>query len=338
MGSMIQNSRDIHANLLEFLVEIPNQFAYQIAHRLVAEAQSEYNPLVFYGPRQSGKTHLLQAICSGIQEKYPDLSVLYLGGTEFCRTYAHSIHQGQYRQFRELCRGCRLFLLDDFQLLYNRESAQKELVFTINDLQQKESQIVFGTSFPLETSGFSPALLSRLQNGLALRLEPLSDEKVLEYCKERAHTYQVMVDDDVLKALWEMFPGSFGDFKIALHKLYRLLADHREKISWSIARQWIEVQQQQNAILPTFDRVLAVVANHFQLERPEDLLKKSGPRSLVPPRYIAIALARDILKMDVQELRCRFGQLSASAIRNALKKVGQDDNLQSALKDIRRRL
>lgn len=327
-----QNTAELHNNLLEFVVESPNQMAYTIAHELVRNASSEYNPIVFFGPPKSGKTHLMRAIMRGIYEKFPECPVVFLDGNEFYEIYSQSLRDGHYQEFREVCRGCHCFFLDGFQLLCNKKNAQEELMFTVDELQQKSRQIILSSISPLDMTGFSPALLDRLKNGLALRVQPLSEEKVIEYSRERANAYGITVDAEVLRTLWQTFPGSFGEFKIVLLKLYQFLSAGNRKITPSLAKAWVKIHQKQGEV--DLEKILDLVGQHFGIASPKILCEKSGLRNLIIPRYLAIALAKEGLKMNTRQLSEHFGKISASAVRNALKKVATDPALQALLKEL----
>ena len=76
--------------------------AYETAKTLIKTGKCEYNPIVFYGPENSGKSHLLQSIAKGIEKNFPSRCIVYLQGREFYQSYRRAAKEGKYQNFRNV--------------------------------------------------------------------------------------------------------------------------------------------------------------------------------------------------------------------------------------------
>lgn len=329
------NSQHLHHALSEFVIEPGNHFAYEIAQQLAHYGSIAYNPIVFYGPTNSGKSHLIHSINKALQSNIPDLFMIQTDGTDFFQQYFQGVKHKSYQLFREFYRSGSLLLFENLHLLRNKKKAQDELLFIVNNLLERKVQIVFSSRYSLETIGFSPALANRLRNGLSLQLKPLSLETIVSYYQKRASSYNIIAEKQAIQALWEQCQGSFSDFRIIFNKMLLLLASQKQNLLAGDLGQ-IHVQNLSQEV--TLDAILDAIGKHFQIEEPQQLRRKSGSRSLTIPRYLAIVLARELLHMSVSELKIQFGNRSSTAIRNAINKVAVDDSLQSILIQLRKRL
>ena len=64
----------------------------------------------------------------------------------------------------------------------------------------------------LQKTALIPSLVTSLSGGLQLRIEPLSFERVQEYCNTIAQFYGVQMNRDALRIIWQHIPA-FSPFK-----------------------------------------------------------------------------------------------------------------------------
>ena len=75
--------KKLKLSLDTFVVGASNELAYNAAKLIVKEQESPFNPLFVHGGYGIGKTHLLQGICNGAQQKRPQTNWLYLSAEDF---------------------------------------------------------------------------------------------------------------------------------------------------------------------------------------------------------------------------------------------------------------
>ncbi len=323
--------------LREFLIEAENKIAYDIATSLLEDNATRYNPLFFYGPENSGKTHLLWSVYKEIQKKYEDsFEILYLTAKEFHEKFAKAARHHEYSIFRDTYRDCKYLFIEDLEYLSNKIKTQQELVFTMNALQSKSYQIVFSSQLPLRLLNLEPLLLSRVCNGLSVSMQPLSKKAVMEYCKRVSCVYGVQGEEKAIEALWDHCGKSFGKFQKMFQHLLAILSKKKQSISLPLIERSIQACLKQTKV-PTLDSMLRCVAEHYQVPL-ETLKEKNGKKSLAKAKTVAIFLARDFLQMSVAQIQEIFGNRSESSIRYIMDKVLLDSSLLSEQLEIRKKI
>ncbi len=74
------------ATLVDFVIGAGNRLAHTSA-QVAAERPGTMTPLVLYGPHGTGKTHLLEGICSAARKQNPNLNCVYLSAEQFTTFY-----------------------------------------------------------------------------------------------------------------------------------------------------------------------------------------------------------------------------------------------------------
>lgn len=158
---------------LDAFQETPaGRMAVHAARAVAAQPGQRYNPLVLVGPSGSGKTHLLHAIGRAlVADGLP--RVACFSAAEFSDLLIAAIERDAVASWRARLRRVDALLLDDVQLVADRERTQEELFLLFNALAERNCQMVFTcTRRPAELGGLAPRLASRLEGGLVALLEP----------------------------------------------------------------------------------------------------------------------------------------------------------------------
>ncbi len=323
--------------LQEFIVDPGNDLAYRIADSLARSLASEYNPVVFYGPQQSGKSHLMKGIAKEITQRYPEVNILYTPAEEFHHAYRQSLRQKHYQGFREVYRSCDILFLDDLHLLENKIKTQQELMFTIASLHQKCRPVVLSSRVHIKEAPLRADLIAKLTNGLAIKVCPLSRERIIEYTLQLARLHKIVTEQQAVAAICNSFPGHFGDFKKMIHKLFVIFAARKFALTMSVAEKLLQAQIKVSRQI-TIEQILQEVAAYYRLPSPLVLQQRKTGHKLARPRYVAIFLAKKLLAAGNKQLQENFGAGSESAIRYALSKVEKDENLQKVATILYRQL
>jgi len=171
--------------LFEHLVESEgNKVALRSAHAAATRPGLAYNPLVIVGGAGVGKTHLLHAV-GNLLLASPGAVVACLNAQDFTEELIEAIARDRIAPWRARYRRVHALLLDDVQLLANRERTQEELYLLFNHLVERGAQLVFTASAePGEIDGFEERLASRLAGGLVVHL-PAPEREVRQVVIER---------------------------------------------------------------------------------------------------------------------------------------------------------
>ncbi len=126
-----------------FVVGSSNQFAHAACYNVAQSPGHNYNPLFIYGGVGLGKTHLLNAIGTSIQQAHEDWRIYYLSSEQFMNELIQSLQFEDMIQFRRRYReSCDVLLVDDIQFLSGKDRTQEEFFHTFNTLYEAGKQIV----------------------------------------------------------------------------------------------------------------------------------------------------------------------------------------------------
>ena len=156
---------------LEDLVESGgNRVALRSALAVAQDPGVRYNPLVIVGGSGRGKTHLLHGI-GNVLGALEGAVVACLDANDFTSQLIDALEQERVAQWRTRYQQATALLIDDVNLLADKERTQEELYLLFNRLQADDRQMVFTSAVPLaQLTGIEPRLLTRLEGGLVVEL------------------------------------------------------------------------------------------------------------------------------------------------------------------------
>ncbi|MEZ4412621.1 MAG: DnaA/Hda family protein [Gemmatimonadales bacterium] len=161
-----------------------NRVALRSAREAAGRPGAVYNPLVIVGGAGVGKTHLLHAV-GNLLQVVPGATVACLSAQDFSEELIEAIERERIMPWRARYHRVSALLLDDVQLLANRERTQEELYLLYNHLAERGAQLVFTAStVPAQIEGFEERLASRMGGGLVVEL-PAPEREVRQAVVER---------------------------------------------------------------------------------------------------------------------------------------------------------
>ncbi len=131
-----------------FVVGACNQFAHAAARSVATNPSRSYNPLFIYGGVGMGKTHLMHAIGRALMSNSAGMRIIYTSSERFTNEMISCIRMERMPQFRQRYRSADVLLIDDIQLLGNKERTQEEFFHTFNELHDHQKQIVISSDSP----------------------------------------------------------------------------------------------------------------------------------------------------------------------------------------------
>src|SRR5260370_31628095 len=107
------------------------------------------------------------------------------------RTDRMSVFQNHYRT-------ADVLLVDDVQVLANKERTQEEFFHTFNELYDHQKQIVISSdSAPKNTPGLVDRLRSRFEWGLMVDIQPPDPETKMAILDKKAEAEGITLPEDV---------------------------------------------------------------------------------------------------------------------------------------------
>lgn len=260
-----------------------------------------FNPIYVYGPKGSGKTHLLMATAAALKSN--GISVVYSRAQTFTDHVVGSIRQGEMSNFRHTYRNSDVLIIDDVHLFSKKGATQEEFFHTFNTLHIAGKQIILSASCaPSELKEIEPRLVSRFEWGIVLGLTQPEKSTLMEIISKRAESLKFPLHQKVVEFLLESFTNCTSIIQ-AVEAL--VLRSHMKKnivkselhLTVPIATDLLaDLLQEEEKLTLTPIKIVYGTAEYFGI-KPEDVLGKTQTRECVLPRQISMHLCRHQLKM-----------------------------------------
>ncbi|GMU81541.1 MAG: hypothetical protein AMXMBFR47_14120 [Planctomycetota bacterium] len=317
----------------QFVVGPSNRLAHASCKAVCVQPGAVYNPLFVHGPSGTGKTHLLQAICTHFERTGGESRAIYLTCETFVNEFIRAIETGGLAAFRDSIRHAEVLVIDDVQFLAGRESSQEELFHTFNVLHQSRRQIVLSADLPpAEIPTLEERLVSRFKWGLVVQVGMPDRETRHAILAKKARLRGVEVPDEILDLVAEQVSSNVRALEGALTKLISETTLGGKPMSIDTARQILaEVEGGGPRLLQVPD-IIELVAKHFGL-RSADLIGRKRSRSVAHPRQLAIYLARKLTPLSLEEIGSYFGGRDHSTVLHAATVVERERGIEREIAD-----
>jgi chromosomal replication initiator protein len=284
----------------------------------------KFNPLTFYGPTSIGKTTLL----CGIEQCWASSSeqdVLLTNGADFDRGYAYAIETSAVPEFREKHRRPALVIIDDLQLLSNKPAAQQEFANLLDWRLDAKAPIVLALGIsPIELSGLSEALASRLAGGMLVPLHlptPATRRAILDRLLEQASLEFPVVVREAVAGQCPGLDSPFSTVPEIRHAVLQLQHAAEESGSPPSLDDAMELINRELMVRkPTLNQIAKKVARHFNV-RMSDLKSASRRQWVVRARGVAFYLARQLTGDSFQRLGHLLGGRDHSTVMHACRRI-----------------
>ncbi len=317
-----------------YVVGASNQFAHAAARAVATAPSRTYNPLFIYGGTGMGKTHLIQAIGRALVCE-SKLRVVYTTSERFTNEVVTGIRTDRMAQMRQRYRSADVLLIDDVQLLGNKERTQEEFFHTFNELHDNQKQIVISSDAPpKEIPGLVDRVRSRFEWGLIADIQPPDLETKIAILEKKAEEMGVVIPEDVSTYIATRAKSSVRELEGALIKLVAVNSLTGAPITLPMAQQTLKNQLHQADRRLTIDGIQKAVAEKFGMKQSA-LKEKSNAKPIVYPRQIAMFLAKELTTASYPEIGRAFGNKHHTTVLHSVEKIkalrGNDADLNRIL-------
>jgi len=306
-----------------FVVGACNQFAHAAARSVATNPARSYNPLFIYGGVGMGKTHLMHAIGRELADSFRTMRVIYTSSERFMNEMIACIRTDRMQQFHQRYREADVLLIDDIQMLGNKERTQEEFFHTFNELHDHQKQIVISSdSPPKEIPGLVERLRSRFEWGLLADLQPPDLETKMAILDKKAGAEGIRLPDDVRTFMASKTKSNVRELEGALIKLMAYSSLTGTPIHLQMAQQILKhlVHVQDRKV--TIDAIQKAVAERFQV-RQSALKEKSNTKKVVYPRQVAMYLVKELTNASLPEIGRAFGGKHHTTVIHSVNKIEQ---------------
>ncbi len=322
-----------------FVVGPSNEHAYSAALAVAEERTRAYNPLFLYGQSGLGKTHLLYAIANRLQQKHPDINIVYTHADQFTNEFIDAVRSGKNYEFREKYRNADLLLIDDIQFITGKEGTQIEFFHTFNTLHENGRQIVLTSDRPpSELSKLEERLRTRFEWGLIVDVQPPNFETRVAITKNKSQSLALELPDDVCIYLAEnltdnvrQIEGTINKIK-AYHDLDKFPLDKKH-----IENVVKDLFKQKNSGIPTAELIISEVCQFYSIE-DKVIRGTQKTKGIIEARQLAMYLIRTMTPLPTTDIATEFGK-NHTTVLHAIKAIedklkNPNNGLQDNLRDI----
>ncbi len=289
-----------------FVVGASNQFAHAAARSVATNPSRSYNPLFIYGGVGMGKTHLMHAIGRALINSN-NFRVVYTSSERFMNEVIAGIRFDHMPALRQRYRSADVLLIDDIQLLGNKERTQDEFFHTFNELHDHQKQIVISSdASPKEIPGLLERLRSRFEWGLLADIQAPDLETKMAILDKKAEAQGVALPEDVRTFVASRTKSNVRELEGSLIKLIAYSSLTGAPITMPMAQQCLKHLAHAQDRRVTIDAIQKAVAEKFGVKQAQ-LREKSNTRAVVYPRQVAMYLVKELTTASLPEIGRAFG-------------------------------
>ena len=314
-----------------FIVGKSNELAHAACQAVAARPGKAYNPLFLYGGVGLGKTHLLHAVGHELLKKNSDSKLLYVTCEKFLSDYTNSIRYKKTKEFKDKYRTVDLLLIDDIQMLANKEGTQEEFFHTYNDLHQSDRQIIVTCDkTPKEIPGIEERLRSRLEWGMVADISSPDLETRTAILESKCQEKKYNLDERILQYIAINIHSNIRELEgvltkiIAYHQLRNAVPSL--EIIKNIVSGFAPTSTKKNI---TSKHLISTICEFYNLELDE-IMGKIREKRISMPRQILMYLMREEIKGSYPAIGKELGGRDHTTVMHACKKIKREieDNLQ----------
>ena len=314
-----------------FVVGNCNQFAHAAAQSVANNPSRSYNPLFLYGGVGMGKTHLMHAIGRELMERYGTMRVIYTSSERFMNEMIACIRTERMQHFHQRYREADVLLIDDIQLIGNKERTQEEFFHTFNELHDHQKQIVLSSdSPPKDIPGLLERLRSRFEWGLMAYIQPPDLETKMAILDKKAEEDGIQLPDDVRTFMATKTKGNIRELEGALIKLIAYSSLTGTPIHIQMAQQVLKHMVHVQDRRVTIDAIQKAVAEKFQIKQTQ-LKEKSNTKKVVYPRQVAMFLVKELTNASLPEIGRAFGGKHHTTVIHSINKIDKERHIDPEL-------
>lgn len=299
-----------------------NQLARATALQVALKPGLAYNPFLLYGGTGLGKTHLLHAVGNLIVHNNPRARVLYVRSEEFIRAMIQALQHGKGDDFKRIYRSVDALLIDDIQFLAGKDRTQEEFFHLFNALYDAKQQIVMTCDrYPKEVDKLEPRLKSRFGWGISVAVDPPDFETRVAILLQKAAAANMDLDEEVAGYIARRMRSNVRELEGALNTLHahaNLLG--RDQVDLAFAQSTLRDVLRPHEQQISLSNIQKTVSDYHRIPL-SDLLGKKRTRTLVRPRQMAMALAKDLTAHSLPEIGQAFGGRDHTTVLHACKVV-----------------
>ncbi len=280
-----------------------------------------YNPLFIYGQSGLGKTHLMYSIKNYVEEKYPDVTLIYIKGEDFMNEMIDAISSRKTPEFRDKFRKADILIIDDIQFIANKPGVQEEIFHTFNNLYESNKQIVFTSDKPpKDINPLEERLRTRFEASMIADIQPPDIELRMAIIKAKANAMNITIPNEVVTFFADRLKENVRQIEGAIRKTAAISFLTGSPVSVDIARQAIsDLVVKTDPVNMMQDKIISIVCKKYNVSK-DDIRGETRNATVVNARNISIYLMNSLTDMNQNTIASYYGK-THSTINHSLSKI-----------------
>ncbi|MCR5350572.1 MAG: chromosomal replication initiator protein DnaA [Acholeplasmatales bacterium] len=330
------NSNDLLMNYTfeSFVTGDSNRVAFLTACKVAENPGNFVNPLYIFGGVGLGKTHLMQAVGNYISDYDVSKKIVYVQANDYLSDYMRANRDNNLKAFEEKYDNTDVLLVDDIQMLSDKNGTQQQFFKLFNELINKNKQIVITSDVPANRlNGFMDRLTSRFLCGVSVNInQPDFNQRVNILKRKIAEKTQKKIPEDVIAFIAETFTDNVRELEGALNRVIIFSDFDNKEITLESAKsalyELIKNKAPQNN---PYENCISVVASMYGVQ-VVDILGSSRNAKVVLPRHITMYILKTKYNLTYAKIGLLLNDRHYSTIINGCEKMEAELKINPELK------
>lgn len=329
----LQTGLNPRYTLDNFVIGGNNELAVSVARNIIDNPGISYNPFFLYGGPGLGKTHLVQAIGNALLQRDSSKKVLYTPISSFYSDFIKSLQNKKGDEFRQKFRKLDMLIVDDFQMIINKDASQQEFFDIFNDLYQLNKHIIVTSDrLPSQIKTVDERLASRLTWAGAYDLQLPSFEDRCAILKSKAEYKGVEIEDEAIEYIADNIKTNIRALEGELEHILAV-ADFKNMTPLEVINEgYVNTSNVQRNKTVSAKQVIEKVAKFYQLT-PKEMCSKSRVSHIKNARQVAMYILSKDLAMSTPKIALEVGVKDHTTVMHGIRKIEGDLKLNFTLRD-----
>ncbi|MDO5102571.1 MAG: chromosomal replication initiator protein DnaA [Lautropia sp.] len=304
-----------------FVTGKANDMARAAALQVADRPGVAYNPLFILGGSGLGKTHLMQAIGNALHDRDARAKIRYVSAKQFVDDMVSAVRRDAMETFQRYYRSFDMLLIDDIQFLSAKQRTQEEFFYVFEALVNNRRQIVITCdTYPKELENVDERLISRLNSGLIVPIEPPELEMRIAILQRKAEQVRVKLPDDVAYFIAKNIRQNVRELEGALQRAIHYAVFRSQPVSMELVKEALKDILSFNRGQISIEFIQKTVADYYKIKL-SDMYSKRKPAKIAQPRQIAMYLSKELTRKSLPEIGEAFGGKDHTTVLYAVRKI-----------------